>query len=307
MPKKHYIWPYARFAQLRLWSRTLICPCFPSWEADLKCLCASSTSKVAVGGLLICKPNSKPPACGFNCGLAEWQRREPLTPLVYQIHPLLIHISHHLCSSSEHSLAIPCIHLRWTKEGRRGELSGGVLLQSLGSWLPALAFKWPQSVSSRFISVCPSSSVWLCLCLSMHLFSFCWDFHTSWKWHLTKLLFLNLNIWSKRMRNTDVSSWKYYGLFALFYSYDKCSCDDLEIIVASWRELVWPHLLLPDPAPGRRYTPPSTTLGSGGKMAEALPLGAQEAGGGGALMGKLRMADRSMMEVVGRAFVDKGR
>nr|BAF63015.1 frRunx1/p21 [Takifugu rubripes] len=32
-----------------------------------------------------------------------------------------------------------------------------------------------------------------------------------------------------------------------------------------------------DPAPGRRYTPPSTTLGSGGKMAEALPLGAQEA------------------------------
>uniref|UniRef100_A0A6D2X8E9 Runt-related transcription factor n=1 Tax=Takifugu rubripes TaxID=31033 RepID=A0A6D2X8E9_TAKRU len=53
-----------------------------------------------------------------------------------------------------------------------------------------------------------------------------------------------------------------------------------------------------DPAPGRRYTPPSTTLGSGGKMAEALPLGAQEAGGGGALMGKLRMADRSMMEVI---------
>lgn len=59
----------------------------------------------------------------------------------------------------------------------------------------------------------------------------------------------------------------------------------------------WPHLSFPDPAPGRRYTPPSTTLGSGGKMAEALPLGAQEAGGGGALMGKLRMADRGMMEV----------
>jgi len=32
-------------------------------------------------------------------------------------------------------------------------------------------------------------------------------------------------------------------------------------------------------------------------MAEALPLGAQEAGGGGALMGKLRMADRGMVEV----------
>uniref|UniRef100_A0A8C4GVP7 Runt-related transcription factor n=1 Tax=Dicentrarchus labrax TaxID=13489 RepID=A0A8C4GVP7_DICLA len=52
------------------------------------------------------------------------------------------------------------------------------------------------------------------------------------------------------------------------------------------------------PAPGRRYTPPSTTLGSGGKMAEALPLGAQEAGGGAALVGKLRMADRGMVEVI---------
>ncbi|KAM9766796.1 LOW QUALITY PROTEIN: runt-related transcription factor 1 [Menidia menidia] len=49
-----------------------------------------------------------------------------------------------------------------------------------------------------------------------------------------------------------------------------------------------------DPAPGRRYTPPST----GGKMAEALPLGAQEAGGGGALVGKLRMAERGMVEVI---------
>ncbi|XP_010788541.1 runt-related transcription factor 1-like [Notothenia coriiceps] len=53
-----------------------------------------------------------------------------------------------------------------------------------------------------------------------------------------------------------------------------------------------------DPAPGRRYTPPSTTLASGGKMAEALPLGAQEAGGGASLMGKLRMADRGMVEVI---------
>ncbi|XP_037618477.1 runt-related transcription factor 1 isoform X3 [Sebastes umbrosus] len=53
-----------------------------------------------------------------------------------------------------------------------------------------------------------------------------------------------------------------------------------------------------DPAPGRRYTPPSTTLASGGKMAEALPLGAQEAGGGAALVGKLRMADRGMVEVI---------
>uniref|UniRef100_A0A3Q2XCN9 Runt-related transcription factor n=1 Tax=Hippocampus comes TaxID=109280 RepID=A0A3Q2XCN9_HIPCM len=50
---------------------------------------------------------------------------------------------------------------------------------------------------------------------------------------------------------------------------------------------------LPDPCPGRRYTPPSTTLASGGKMAEAL--GAQEAGGGASLVGKLRMADRDMV------------
>lgn len=52
-----------------------------------------------------------------------------------------------------------------------------------------------------------------------------------------------------------------------------------------------------DPAPGRRYTPPSTTLASGGKMAEALPLGAQEAGGGAAMVGKLRIADHGMVEV----------
>lgn len=38
-------------------------------------------------------------------------------------------------------------------------------------------------------------------------------------------------------------------------------------------------------------------------MAEALPLGAQEAGGGGALMGKLRMADRGMMEVLMHTFL----
>ncbi|XP_005807448.1 runt-related transcription factor 1-like [Xiphophorus maculatus] len=53
-----------------------------------------------------------------------------------------------------------------------------------------------------------------------------------------------------------------------------------------------------DPAPGRRYTPPSTSLASGGKMAEALPLGAQEAGGGATVMGKFRIADHSMAEVI---------
>uniref|UniRef100_A0A3Q2E9Z4 Runt-related transcription factor n=1 Tax=Cyprinodon variegatus TaxID=28743 RepID=A0A3Q2E9Z4_CYPVA len=52
------------------------------------------------------------------------------------------------------------------------------------------------------------------------------------------------------------------------------------------------------PAPGRRYTPPSTSLASGGKMAEALPLGAQEAGGGAAAMGKFRLAEHGMAEVI---------
>uniref|UniRef100_A0A8C2EBF3 RUNX family transcription factor 1 n=1 Tax=Cyprinus carpio TaxID=7962 RepID=A0A8C2EBF3_CYPCA len=50
-----------------------------------------------------------------------------------------------------------------------------------------------------------------------------------------------------------------------------------------------------EPAPGRRFTPPSTTLSSG-KMNEGLPLGAQESSG--TLIGKLRMADRSMVEVL---------
>uniref|UniRef100_A0A8C7YRS4 RUNX family transcription factor 1 n=1 Tax=Oryzias sinensis TaxID=183150 RepID=A0A8C7YRS4_9TELE len=53
----------------------------------------------------------------------------------------------------------------------------------------------------------------------------------------------------------------------------------------------------PDPAPARRYTPPSTSLSSGGKMSEALPLGAQEAARGAALVGKLRMGER-MVEVI---------
>ncbi|XP_066561875.1 runt-related transcription factor 1 isoform X2 [Amia ocellicauda] len=50
-----------------------------------------------------------------------------------------------------------------------------------------------------------------------------------------------------------------------------------------------------DPAPGRRFTPPSTTL-SPGKMSDALPLGGQDSSA--ALVGKLRMADRSMVEVL---------
>ncbi|CDQ95163.1 unnamed protein product, partial [Oncorhynchus mykiss] len=50
------------------------------------------------------------------------------------------------------------------------------------------------------------------------------------------------------------------------------------------------------PAPGRRFTPPSTTLLSG-KMSEGLPLGAQESSSA-ALVGKLRIADRGMVEVL---------
>uniref|UniRef100_A0A673B3A7 Runt domain-containing protein n=1 Tax=Sphaeramia orbicularis TaxID=375764 RepID=A0A673B3A7_9TELE len=55
---------------------------------------------------------------------------------------------------------------------------------------------------------------------------------------------------------------------------------------------------LSDPAPGRRYTPPSTTLTSGGKMTEALPLGAQEAGGGSAQVAKYTMAGRGVLQVI---------
>ncbi|TRY92786.1 hypothetical protein DNTS_024856 [Danionella cerebrum] len=50
------------------------------------------------------------------------------------------------------------------------------------------------------------------------------------------------------------------------------------------------------PTAGRRFTPPSNGLISG-KMSEALPPGAQE-GSGAALVSKLRMGDRSMVEVL---------
>ncbi|XP_048723397.1 runt-related transcription factor 1 isoform X7 [Caretta caretta] len=50
-----------------------------------------------------------------------------------------------------------------------------------------------------------------------------------------------------------------------------------------------------DTSTSRRFTPPSTTL-SPGKMSEALPLAGQE--NSGALVGKLRSADRSMVEVL---------
>ncbi|XP_053726746.1 runt-related transcription factor 1 isoform X3 [Synchiropus splendidus] len=53
-----------------------------------------------------------------------------------------------------------------------------------------------------------------------------------------------------------------------------------------------------DPAPGRRYTPPSTALASGVKTAEAMPLGAQEVGGGVAMVGKLHLAERGMIDVI---------
>lgn len=86
----------------------------------------------------------------------------------------------------------------------------------------------------------------------------------------------------------------------LYLQYRKMNCS-LKTYLLNLAEHIYP---LSDPAPGRRYTPPSTTLASGGKMAEALPLGAQEAGGGATLVGKLRMADRGMVEV--HRFVNSG-
>uniref|UniRef100_A0A9L0T7A1 RUNX family transcription factor 1 n=1 Tax=Equus caballus TaxID=9796 RepID=A0A9L0T7A1_HORSE len=50
-----------------------------------------------------------------------------------------------------------------------------------------------------------------------------------------------------------------------------------------------------DASTSRRFTPPSTAL-SPGKMSEALPLGAPDAGA--ALIGKPRSVDRSMVEVL---------
>ncbi|XP_053242627.1 runt-related transcription factor 1 isoform X1 [Podarcis raffonei] len=54
-----------------------------------------------------------------------------------------------------------------------------------------------------------------------------------------------------------------------------------------------------DTSTSRRFTPPSTAL-SPGKMSDALPLVGHEngGGGGGALAGKMRTADRSMVEVL---------
>ncbi|KAL8190548.1 UNVERIFIED_CONTAM: Runt- transcription factor 1 [Gekko kuhli] len=51
-----------------------------------------------------------------------------------------------------------------------------------------------------------------------------------------------------------------------------------------------------DTSTSRRFTPPSTTL-SPGKMSDPLPLVGQE-NSSGALVGKLRSADRSMVEVL---------
>lgn len=51
-----------------------------------------------------------------------------------------------------------------------------------------------------------------------------------------------------------------------------------------------------DTSTSRRFTPPSTSL-SPGKMSEPLPLSAQD-GSSAALAGKLRSADRNMVEVL---------
>ncbi|KAG7463629.1 hypothetical protein MATL_G00178660 [Megalops atlanticus] len=59
--------------------------------------------------------------------------------------------------------------------------------------------------------------------------------------------------------------------------------------------MVFPWDAKYDPTPGRRFTPPSTTL-SPGKMNEGLPLGAQDSSA--ALVGKMRITDRNMVEML---------
>ncbi|XP_028938137.1 runt-related transcription factor 1 isoform X2 [Ornithorhynchus anatinus] len=59
----------------------------------------------------------------------------------------------------------------------------------------------------------------------------------------------------------------------------------------------YPHCFMRDTGTSRRFTPPSTTL-SPGKMSETLPLAGQDGGGAALLGGKLRNADRTMVDVL---------
>ncbi|XP_059542380.1 runt-related transcription factor 1 isoform X5 [Myotis daubentonii] len=78
------------------------------------------------------------------------------------------------------------------------------------------------------------------------------------------------------------------SLFESFPSYPQCFMRECAHGMNPSRDF---H----DASTSRRFTPPSTAL-SPGKMSEALPLGAPDAGA--ALAGKLRSGDRSMVEVL---------
>ncbi|XP_063576949.1 runt-related transcription factor 1 isoform X3 [Pongo abelii] len=78
------------------------------------------------------------------------------------------------------------------------------------------------------------------------------------------------------------------SIFESFPSYPQCFMRECILGMNPSRDV---H----DASTSRRFTPPSTAL-SPGKMSEALPLGAPDAGA--ALAGKLRSGDRSMVEVL---------
>lgn len=136
-----------------------------------------------------CKLNSKPPACGFNCGLADWQSKRshwccrqtdscsfirfPLLHSLFSPDALLFIMLH---ESSWKPASVSFIQWRKTWGKKRGK-SAGVLLLSLVSWLHTLVFEsvWSQCVSSCTVRVCVSVCLWvssvrLCLCLISCIF-----------------------------------------------------------------------------------------------------------------------------------------
>lgn len=127
-----------------------------------------------------CKLNSKPPACGFNCGLADWQTDKSHWRCSFIRFPRFIHVSHQLCSSLRCVSGSSHPQFNVFIQRRRREEGAGVLPLSLVSWLHALAFKWPQCVTSCSVYVCVCHFVFICfICAvvfisdSLHPLSFC--------------------------------------------------------------------------------------------------------------------------------------
>ncbi len=138
-------------------------------------------SKVAArcsscGRVSNCKLNSKPPACGFNCGLADWQTNRSHWRCGQTHRQLLVY---HIPPASVTSLPrrSSLHYVTWIKlravfltffissfKGLKMWVIARVLLLSVVSWLHSLVFKsvWPQCVSSCSVCVC------VCVCVFIH-------------------------------------------------------------------------------------------------------------------------------------------